>query len=671
MFGSVLIANRGEIAWRVIRTCRRLGIRTVAVYSDADAEALHVAEADQAVRIGPAPARSSYLSIKAILAAARKSGAEAIHPGYGFLAENPEFAEACGGAGIAFIGPPARVIRAMGAKDRAKSIMARAGVPVVPGSSGKAQAMKSLCRAARVIGFPVLVKPIAGGGGKGLRVVAGPDDLAPAVAASKREAKAAFGDDRVLVEAYLEDPRHVEVQIFADSRENVVHLFERDCSIQRRYQKVIEEAPAPGLDGTLRARLGETAVRAARAAGYVGAGTVEFLLTKDGAFYFMEMNTRLQVEHPVTEMVTGQDLVEWQLRVAAGEPLPLRQDAITLAGHAIEARLYAEDPEHGFLPAAGPVTRLRLPRESPRLRIDAGIREGDTVSSHYDPLIAKLIVRADDRAGAVRRLRRALAGVHTIGPATNRDYLAALAALPAFRAGKVDTGFVARHGARLAADRSPASDRFLALAALAVLVDRATVVRAAAGNGADPHSPWHGTDGWRLNRRRGQEVAFRDAGRVVRVNALATGDGWLLELRSGRIRGRIRGRIEMREDGGLTAELDGERIDATVLRHGADVLIAQGHDHHRLKLHDPLADAATEAVLSGGLAAPLTGTVVAVLVAPGARVERGLPLVLLEAMKMEHSVVAPADGVVESLAVVAGHQVEQGAPLLVFKTTRA
>ena len=665
MFGSVLIANRGEIACRVIRTCRRLGIRAVAVHSDADSHALHVAQADQAVCIGPAPSRSSYLSIKAVLAAARTSGAEAIHPGYGFLAENPDFARACAAAGIAFVGPPARVIRALGAKDRAKSIMARAGVPVVPGSGGKAQGMKALSRAARKIGFPVIVKPVAGGGGKGLRVVARADDLADAVAASKREAKVAFGDDRVLIEAYLDNPRHVEVQIFADGHGNVVHLFERDCSIQRRYQKVIEEAPAPGLDESLRARLGAVAVRAARAAGYVGAGTVEFLLTGDDAFYFMEMNTRLQVEHPVTEMVTGQDLVEWQLRVAAGEPLTLRQEAIDLTGHAIEARLYAEDPERGFLPAAGRVTRLRLPREGPNLRIDAGIREGDSVSPHYDPLIAKLIVRDDDRAGAVRRLRRALAGVHILGPATNRGYLAALAALPAFRAGKLHTCFVARHEAALTVGGSPASEKLLALASLAVLEDRATAVRAAAARCADPHSPWHGTDGWRLNRRRGQVVAFRDGGRVVRVNALAKGDGWLLELPTG----RVEGRAERWMDGGLTAELDGKRMRATVLCHGADILVAQGNDQHRIERHDPLAEAETDELTSGGLTAPLTGTVAAVLVAPGVAVERGMPLVLLEAMKMEHPVVAPADGVVESLTVAAGDQVERGAALLVFKAT--
>jgi 3-methylcrotonyl-CoA carboxylase alpha subunit len=473
----------------------------------------------------------------------------------------------------------------------------------------------------------------------------------------------------VLIEAYLDNPRHVEVQIFADGHGNVVHLFERDCSIQRRYQTVIEEAPAPGLDDTLRARLGAVAVRAARAAGYVGAGTVEFLLTGNGEFYFMEMNTRLQVEHPVTEMVTGLDLVEWQLRVAAGEPLPLRQDAITLAGHAIEARLYAEEPERGFLPASGRVIRLRLPREGPDLRIDAGIREGDVISSHYDPLIAKVIVRGDDRAGAVRRLRRALAGVRLLGPATNRDYLAALAALPAFRAGKLDTGFVARHAAALDTGGAPASETLLALATLAVIADRAKEARAAARRGADPHSPWHGADGWRLNRRRGQVVAFRDAGRVVRVNALVKGGGWLLELPQGRIEGRVQGRVEARVDDGLTAELDGKRMRATVLCHGAHVLVARGTDQHRLGIYDPLAEARTDEVSSGGLTAPLTATVAAVLVAPGARVERGMTLVVLEAMKMEHPVVAPADGMVESVSVVPGDQVEHGAPLLVFKAT--
>src|SRR5712671_561341 len=450
MFSKILIANRGEIACRVIRTARQMGIATVAVYSDADANALHVAMADEARRIGPPPARESYLNIAAIIEAARRSGAEAIHPGYGFLSENPDFAEACAKAGLVFIGPPAAAIRAMGSKAAAKALMEGHGVPVVPGYHGEAQDAASLAAEAERIGYPVLIKASAGGGGRGMRIVTRADEFARALVGAKREAAGAFGDDRILLERYLERPRHIEVQVFGDTQGNIVHLWERDCSIQRRHQKIVEEAPAPGLDKARREKLGEMAVAAARAVGYVGAGTVEFI-AEDGAmknFYFMEMNTRLQVEHPVTEAVTGLDLVEWQIRVAAGEPLPLCQPDLVLRGHAIEARLYAEDPERGFLPQTGTLHGLRFP-PSRLARVDTGVRQGDTITPFYDPMIAKIIAWGEDRAAAVGRLRRALAETAVLGVKTNLEFLALVAEHPEFASGAVDTGFIERHRASL------------------------------------------------------------------------------------------------------------------------------------------------------------------------------------------------------------------------------
>ena len=451
MFDAVLIANRGEIACRIIRTLERLGIRAIAVYSDADREARHVVLADQAVRIGPAPASESYLNADAILEAAAQTGAQAIHPGYGFLAENPAFARACASAGVTFIGPSAEAIEVMGAKDRAKAAAAAAGVPLVPGHHGEGQDEASLLAAARELGFPVLLKAALGGGGKGMRVVRRPDDFAAALEGARREAAAAFGNDRMLLERYLERPRHIEVQVFGDQAGHVVHLFERDCSVQRRHQKVIEEAPAPGLSEATRHALGAAAVRLAQAIGYTGAGTVEFLLDRNDAFYFMEMNTRLQVEHPVTEMTTGLDLVEWQLRVAAGEPLPLAQDQITRSGHAIEARIYAEDPDRGFLPSTGTLAHLRLPEPSSAVRIETGVAAGDRISLFYDPMLAKVIAWGPDRAAALRRLDTAIGGCEVVGPATNLDLLARVIGHPDFAAGAVATGFIEDHAAELLA----------------------------------------------------------------------------------------------------------------------------------------------------------------------------------------------------------------------------
>ena len=487
MFSKILIANRGEIACRVIKTARRLGIRTVAVYSDADANARHVDLADEAYPIGPAPARESYLVVEKILDAARRSGAQAIHPGYGFLSENAGFAEACAAAGITFIGPPPGAIRAMGSKSAAKSLMEQSGVPLVPGYHGADQDPKLLTAAAERIGYPVLIKASAGGGGKGMRVVERPEDLDAAIASAKREAAASFGDDQVLIEKYLGRPRHIEIQVFADTQGNTVSLFERDCSIQRRHQKVVEEAPAPGLDPERRRSMGEAACAAARAIGYVGAGTVEFIAEGD-AFYFMEMNTRLQVEHPVTEAITGQDLVEWQLRVASGEPLPLSQDQLTITGHAIEVRVYAEDPNRDFLPSIGTLAHLKAPAEGAHVRVDTGVRAGDTISIHYDPMIAKLIVWDRDRASAAQRLSEALAEYEVVGVTTNLAFLKTLADHPAFRAAELDTGFIGRHGGDLFPAAGPASRLVLAAAALRLLIDRRQAVLATAALSADPHS---------------------------------------------------------------------------------------------------------------------------------------------------------------------------------------
>jgi 3-methylcrotonyl-CoA carboxylase alpha subunit len=660
MFDRILIANRGEIACRVIRTAKRLGIRTVAVYSDADVASLHVAMADEAHRIGPAPARESYLRADAILEAAARSGAQAIHPGYGFLSENAGFAEACAGAGIAFIGPPAAAIRAMGSKSAAKEIMDKAGVPLVPGYHGENQDPQLLRREADRIGFPVLIKACAGGGGKGMRVVSRAAEFDDALAAAMRESRASFGDDRVLLEKYLTRPRHVEIQVFADAKGNAVYLFERDCSIQRRHQKVIEEAPAPGVKPGLRVKMGAAAVAAARAIGYVGAGTVEFLLDEDGAFFFMEMNTRLQVEHPVTEMITGQDLVEWQLRVASGEPLPRTQKELAVGGHAIEARIYAEDPSREFLPSTGRLAHLRPPAGSANVRIDTGVRQGDEVGIHYDPMIAKLIVWDADRPGALRRLRQALSEYQVVGVTTNIGFLERVAAHPAFADADLDTAFIERHRAGLFPDTRPASDRTLALAALDVLLRRADEASAAARESGDPFSPWHGTSGWRLNFDNHHFLHFVDGERTVTVTVHYRPDGCLLDLPGGTL--EARGKLDAAGD--LLADLGGIREKATVVRNGNVLTVMEQGGSHTLTLHDPYALTGEEEAAGGSLIAPMPGKVVAVLVAAGDKVKKGSPLVILEAMKMEYTVTAPRDGVVARLDFPVGGLVKEGEELL-------
>ena len=660
MFTKILIANRGEIAARVITTARRLGIATVAVYSDADAGALHVAMADEAVHIGPAAVAESYLKGDRIIAAALRTGAQAIHPGYGFLSENPGFVEAVQAAGLVFIGPPASAIRAMGLKDAAKALMERGGVPVVPGYHGARQEPALLAAEAAAIGYPVLIKARAGGGGKGMRLVTDPADFAQALESASREAQASFGDPACLVEKYITQPRHIEIQVFGDAHGNVVHLFERDCSLQRRHQKVIEEAPAPGMTAEVRAAMGRAAVEAARAIGYQGAGTVEFIV--DGAgplrvdgFWFMEMNTRLQVEHPVSEAITGLDFVELQLRVAAGEALPFRQEDLAITGHAFEARLYAEDVDKGFLPAIGRLTHLGFPAATSfargAVRIDAGVRQGDEISPWYDPMIAKIIVHGPDRAAALRQLAATLDACQIAGCTTNVAFLAALARHDGFAAGRVDTGLIGRDLPQLT-ERPTMPAEAPALAALAAL----TLLDLPAAP-----DPWGRLSGWRgwgqavshvTLDHKGQPLALRVEplpGRQFRVCAADT--DITLEVRDHRA-------------GALRFACDGHQATAqVVVAPGRISLFLRGHKYDFTPI-DPLQAAAHDH--DGGLAviAPMPGQVSALRTKAGAKVTKGTPLLVLEAMKMEHILTAPRDATVAEVLVAEGDQVSDGMVLV-------
>ncbi|WP_114389546.1 acetyl-CoA carboxylase biotin carboxylase subunit [Notoacmeibacter marinus] len=654
---KLLIANRGEIACRVMRTARDLGIGTVAVYSDADANAMHVAMADEAVRIGPAPVGESYLKGDTIIEAAKRTGADAIHPGYGFLSENPDFVEAVEKAGLIFVGPSADAIRAMGLKDQAKALMEKAGVPVVPGYHGEEQDPAALKAIAGEIGYPVLIKARAGGGGKGMRRVEREDEFEEAFASARREGQNSFGDPTCLIEKYIDKPRHIELQVFGDNHGNAVHLFERDCSLQRRHQKVIEEAPAPGMTEEMRAAMGEAAVQAAKAVGYSGAGTVEFIVdASDGLhpdrFWFMEMNTRLQVEHPVTEYVTGLDLVALQILVANGEKLPFEQDDLQLMGHAFEARLYAEDAEAGFLPATGDLDTLVFAPETEDVRIDTGVRQGDSITPHYDPMIAKIITYGADRASALAKLKRALDETIITGSVTNRAFLGRLAVDPDFAAGDVDTGLIGRKQDELTV-RVEADAETKALAALAMLTPGA-----ASAVAADPFAALHN---FRLFGPARQIVLFDD------------GEGGQIEIAVERRRDGTRhvvlpdgtvdfDNVAVGDDGGLTAHRDGLMSRATVVRSGATITISRNGQTHSFHRHDPAA--ADDAMGGDGLIAPMPGLVRQVNAASGDRVEKGRTLIVLEAMKMEHSLTAPRDGVIAELMVGEGDQVEQGALLL-------
>ncbi|WP_456316290.1 acetyl/propionyl/methylcrotonyl-CoA carboxylase subunit alpha [Teichococcus wenyumeiae] len=670
MFRKILVANRGEIACRVIATARRLGIATVAVYSEADAGARHTRLADEAWPIGPAPARQSYLVGERILEVARRSGAEAIHPGYGFLSENADFAAACAEAGIVFIGPPASAIRAMGSKAESKALMERSGVPLVPGYHGEAQDLPLLRAEAARIGYPVLIKASAGGGGKGMRVVTEPTEFEAAIEGARREALASFGDDRVLIERYLTRPRHIEIQVFADSLGQTVSLFERDCSIQRRHQKVIEEAPAPGMDPARRKAMGEAAVAAARAVGYVGAGTVEFIAEGD-AFYFMEMNTRLQVEHPVTEMVTGLDLVEWQLRVAAGEPLPLPEEKLALHGHAIEARVYAEDPARDFMPAVGTLAHLRQPREVlGHVRVDTGIRQGDTITPNYDPMIAKLVVWGEDRAAAVRRLATALAEYEVVGPQTNLDLLRTIAGHPAFAAAELDTGFIARHAGSLMGSPPPEADAAVvwAAAALAALREQQGQVAAEMRETGDRWSPWAQADAWRMNGEGYQDLHFRRAEEEpVTIRAHPLGQGrFRLRLPGGTVEAEL-----AEDEAGPLLLLDGVSRRLRLVRRGDELTVVLGGRNHALHRIDPLAPPRTETAGNDRVRAPVPGRVSRVLVRPGEVVAKNAPLVVIEAMKMELTLRAPMDGRVESVPHQVEEMVEEGTELVTFEMEAA
>lgn len=671
MFKKILIANRGEIACRIIRTARRLGLSTVAVYSDADRAALHVQMADDAFRLGPAEAARSYLDIGAIIAACRQSGAEAVHPGYGFLSENPVFVEAVEAEGLVFIGPSAQAIRAMGLKDAAKGLMEQAGVPVVPGYHGEEQGEDFLAAQAEAIGYPVLIKARAGGGGKGMRRVDRPEDFAAALASAGREAESSFGDGRVLVEKYMAKPRHIEVQVFGDSHGNVVHLFERDCSAQRRHQKVIEEAPAPGMTAEIRAAMGAAAVRAAQAIGYSGAGTVEFIAdVSDGLradrFFFMEMNTRLQVEHPVTEAITGLDLVEWQLRVAAGAPLPRTQAELAIDGWAFEARIYAENPVRDFLPSTGRLVRFDLP-DGARVdavpaglgvRVDSGVRAGDEITAFYDPMIAKVIAHGADRSEALGRLAAALAQFQIVGVTTNAGFLGKLCREPHFLAGDVDTGLIAREATTLLRD-PPAGPMVQALAAIAALD------LLAPPHAVDPTAdtdPWAKLRGFRLWGPAWQSVFVEHDGAPVEIRVAADGDQ-RFDVAVGETELRLR---LLRNDGKGTVLADfGDRVlAAVVVRDGHSVtLFAEGatyvfHAQEAVGLHGE------EEAGGDVLAAPMPGLVRLVSVREGTVVAKGDPLVTMEAMKMELVLAAPRDGTVEAVAVAAGDQVSEGAVLL-------
>jgi 3-methylcrotonyl-CoA carboxylase alpha subunit len=649
-FGKLLIANRGEIACRIIRTASRMGLSTVAVFSDADRDAEHVSLADEAVLIGPAPASESYLRIDRVIEAARRTGAEAIHPGYGFLAENEDFAIACREAGVIFVGPPVAAIRAMASKSAAKALMEGSGVPLVPGYHGADQDAAKLAAEAERIGYPLLVKASAGGGGKGMRVAGDADGFEAAVAAAKREAKAAFGDDHVLIEKYITRPRHIEVQIFGDIHGNIVSLFERECTLQRRHQKVVEEAPSSSLGEDERERICAAARSAGAAVGYTGAGTVEFVANEAG-FYFIEMNTRLQVEHPVTEAITGIDLVEWQLRVAFGEELPLRQEQITHTGHAIEARIYAEDPQSGFLPSIGKIECWRQPPAGDGIRIDSGFREGDTITPHYDPMLAKLIVSGVDRHQTLDRMEHALAGFQVAGVKTNVGFLTALVAHPDVRAGKMDTGFIERELRSLLGQEAAAvDDRDLAAAAAALI---AAERRPAA-------SPWEVSDGWMMVGRRRRKLVFDG----VETTLTYGRNGLSLTTPAG----AQPLRVTVRPDNRLDVFFDEAKEVVSAVWSSREVEVSTARGTRRLSLADPFAGEDTEAAGVGHLRAPMPGSVQQILATPGDRLKRGAPVLIMEAMKMEHPLNVPADGTLVALHCAVGDFVQEGTELVEFNS---
>ena len=657
-FRSLLIANRGEIACRVTRTAKAMGLRTVAVYSEADRGAMHVAMADEAILLGPARARDSYLNIERVVEAARMSGAEAVHPGYGFLSESAEFAQACADAGLVFVGPTAGMIKVMGSKSGSKMLMEQAGVPLVPGYHGEAQDEATLAKAADKIGFPVLIKASAGGGGRGMRIVGSANELGAAVISAKREAKAAFGDDRMLIEKFVENPRHIEVQIIGDSHGNLLSLFERECTLQRRHQKVIEEAPSPTLNAAQREAVCAAARKAAAAVDYVGAGTIEFV--SDGKdVFFIEMNTRLQVEHPVTELITGIDLVEWQLRVAFGEKLPLAQDQIKLDGHAIEARVYAENPHKNFMPSAGRIRTWRTPEQSNGLRIDAGYREGDAVSPHYDAMLAKVIAWAPTRDAAIERLNQGLEDTDIRGIVTNIPFLSSLVTHPDVRANAIDTGFIERELKNLTpASRAP-GDLELCAAVAAILGAEQKAAR------TESHSPWQ-TSGWMPVGRRQRLFTFRHAHEAEQEISLQYGNGPATLSIGEREFAFV---SSPRDDGGFDLTLDGMKSHVVAVIEGHDLYLRTRNGRFDLHWVDPFGGDDEEQVGEDKIIAPLPGTVVALLAEEGATLEKGAPILTLEVMKMEQTLRAPFAGVLKMIKCKVGDIVQEGVELAEVEPT--
>jgi 3-methylcrotonyl-CoA carboxylase alpha subunit len=651
-FQKLLIANRGEIAVRVIRTARAMGLRTVAVYSEADRGAMHVSLADEAVLLGPARARDSYLNIARVLEAARQTGAEAIHPGYGFLSENAEFAQACLDAGLVFVGPTAAMMTAMGSKSGSKALMEKAGVSLVPGYHGEAQDEATLAKAADRIGFPVLVKASAGGGGRGMRVVGSPADLAGAITSAKREAKAAFGDDRMLIERYVENPRHIEVQIIGDSSGNLLSLFERECTLQRRHQKVIEEAPSPTLNGSQRDAVCAAARKAAAAVDYVGAGTIEFV--SDGKdVFFIEMNTRLQVEHPVTELITGIDLVEWQLRVAFGEKLPLTQDQVKLHGHAIEARVYAENPAKNFMPSVGKIRTWRMPEASDGLRIDAGYRQGDAVSPYYDAMLAKMIAWAPDRDSAIVRLNRGLEEADVRGIVSNIPFLSRLVMHPQVAANAIDTGFIERELTALTGEPAAPGDPDLSAAVAAILVDEQKVAA------SEPASPWR-TSGWMPVGRRQRVFGFRSGQGAEQKVTLRYGNGPMTFSVGEREFAFV---LSGGDDGTFDLTLDGVKSRVAYVVEGHELYLRTRNGRFDLHWVDPFGGETEEQVGEDKIVAPLPGTVVALLAKEGDTLEKGAAILTLEVMKMEQTLRAPFAGVLKAIKCKVGDIVGEGVEL--------
>jgi 3-methylcrotonyl-CoA carboxylase alpha subunit len=651
-FRTLLIANRGEIACRVIRTARAMGLRTVAVYSEADQGAMHVALADEAVLLGPARARDSYLNIERVIEAARRTGAEAVHPGYGFLSENAEFAQACAKAGLVFVGPTAEMMTAMGSKSGSKALMEKAGVPLVPGYHGEDQDEAILAKAADKIGFPVLVKASAGGGGRGMRVVRSAAELGPAIVSAKREAKAAFGDDRMLIEKYVDNPRHIEVQVIGDSHGNLLSLFERECTLQRRHQKVIEEAPSPTLNDRQREAVCEAAGKAAGAVNYVGAGTIEFV--SDGKdVFFIEMNTRLQVEHPVTELISGIDLVEWQLRVAFGEKLPLRQDQLAMKGHAIEARVYAENPQKNFMPSVGKIRAWRQPGETDGLRIDAGYRAGDAVSPYYDAMLAKVIAWAPTREAAIDRLNRGLEETDVRGIVTNIPFLSALVTHPKVRANKIDTGFIERELKALTAAGVSPGDLELAAAVAGIIGEEAKAVR------REAQSPWQ-TSGWMPVGRRERVFVFRASPGAEQKVTLQYGKAPSTILIGDH---SFAFASSAAEAGGYDVTLDGVKSHVVALIEGQELYLRTRNGRFELHWVDPFGGETEEQAGEDKIVAPLPGTVVALLAEEGATLEKGAPILTLEVMKMEQTLRAPFAGVLKKIKCKVGDIVQEGVEL--------